>query len=288
MRKHIFLSILVALVASAGVLLTGCGPDTTAPAISDILVTDITGSSATITWTTNEPATSQVQYGTTTSYHTSTEFDETLKTSHSVAINKLASETAYHYIVKSADAALNLSASSDATLTTAVYATPNRIAVMVTSLGTIRIELYENRTPVTTANFIGLVESGFYDGLIFHRVIDNFMMQGGDPLGTGYGGASQTIVREIHPELKHIDGAISMARGSDPNSASSQFFICDGAQDFLDGDYAVFGQVIAGIDVVHNISAVETHNIQIEIEGVTTSQRDVPVQDVIITSVTIE
>jgi cyclophilin family peptidyl-prolyl cis-trans isomerase len=158
----------------------------------------------------------------------------------------------------------------------AVVVTENRTATIVTSMGTIKLELYEKRAPITTANFIGLAQDGFYDGLIFHRVIDDFMIQGGDPLGNGTGGSGKTIAREIHEELKHIDGAISMARSSNPDSASSQFFICDGAQTFLDDSYAVFGVIIDGIDVVKVIAAVSTN------------ASDKPDSDVVMTSVTIE
>src|SRR5512136_576053 len=95
---------------------------------------------------------------------------------------------------------------------------PNRIAVLETGKGTIKFELYEDRAPITTANFIKLAESGFYDGLIFHRVIDNFVIQTGDPLGTGMGGLGETINLEINQKLTHTDGAVGMARSSDPNS----------------------------------------------------------------------
>jgi len=152
----------------------------------------------------------------------------------------------------------------------------NRTAVIETSKGTIKVALDEKRAPITTANFIKLAESGFYDGLIFHRVIKGFMIQGGDPQGTGMGGAQETINLEIHPELRHDDGAISMARSQNPNSASSQFFICDGAQAFLDNNYATFGQTVEGIDVVRAIAAVAT------------VANDRPVETVTMTKVTIE
>jgi len=132
----------------------------------------------------------------------------------------------------------------------------NRIAVLDTSMGTIKIELYEDKAPITTENFIGLAESGFYDGLIFHRVDQDFVIQTGDPTGTGKGGSGHTIKLEINSELAHVDGAVGMARGRDRNSADSQFYICDGAQHSLDGSYAVFGQVIEGMDVVRAIAAV--------------------------------
>jgi cyclophilin family peptidyl-prolyl cis-trans isomerase len=152
---------------------------------------------------------------------------------------------------------------------------PNRIAVLETSKGTIKFELYEDKAPITTANFIKLADRGFYDGLIFHRVIDDFVIQTGDPLGNGTGGSGETINLEIHKDLTHTDGAVGMARSSNPDSASSQFYICDGPQHAsLDGKYAVFGQVIQGMDVVRAIAAVRT------------GANDKPLQNVVMTKVT--
>jgi peptidyl-prolyl cis-trans isomerase A (cyclophilin A) len=137
-------------------------------------------------------------------------------------------------------------------------------------MGTIKIELYEKRAPNTTANFIKLAQQGYYDGLIFHRIMDNFMIQG------GAGNPVPTIDLEIHDDLKHVDGAISMARlGNDENSATSQFFICDGSPSHLDGVHAVFGKTIEGIDVVRAIASVDT--------GTDTK----PETDVVMTSITI-
>jgi cyclophilin family peptidyl-prolyl cis-trans isomerase len=163
--------------------------------------------------------------------------------------------------------------SAEASFTTV----PNRIAVLGTSKGTIKFELYEDKAPITTANFIKLAESDFYNGLIFHRVIDNFVIQTGDPLGNGTGGSGETINLEINKSLTHTDGAVGMARSSNPNSASSQFYICDGPQHGLDGDYAVFGQLIEGMDVVRAIAAVQVD---------ATSKK--PLQDVVMTKVTIQ
>lgn len=135
------------------------------------------------------------------------------------------------------------------------------IAVLETTKGTIKIKFYPQFAPETVKNFLELSKKGFYNGLIFHRVIPNFMIQGGDPTGTGMGGETyrgpgMTLKAEISPELKHIRGAVSMARkGNDINSATSQFFIVqnkDGA-DFLDGQYTIFGQVFEGMDVVNAI-----------------------------------
>lgn len=124
------------------------------------------------------------------------------------------------------------------------------------------IELEPKTAPNTVANFISLVEDGFYDGLIFHRVIPGFMVQGGDPDGTGMGGPDYSINGEFSSNnfentLAHERGVLSMARTQDPNSAGSQFFIMTGTATNLDGDYAAFGQVIEGMDVIDEIVAVE-------------------------------
>ena len=132
--------------------------------------------------------------------------------------------------------------------------------------GVITLELYGDIAPITVANFKKLAEAGTYDGTIFHRVIQGFMIQGGDPTGTGYGDSSlDTIKGEfssngVKNTLSHDRGVISMARSNAPNSASSQFFICDSGnyKGSLDGNYAAFGRVIAGMDVVDQIAAVAT------------------------------
>lgn len=151
----------------------------------------------------------------------------------------------------------------------------NRIADIETNMGAITVELYEARAPDTTSNFIELANRGFYNDLIFHRVIDNFMIQGGDPKGDGTGGSGKTIKLEINPELTHVDGAVAMARSQNPDSASSQFYICDGAQHQLDGQYTVFGRVTDGMDIVRAIAQVET------------DARDRPVENVTIARITI-
>ena len=127
----------------------------------------------------------------------------------------------------------------------------------------IKIELYPDVAPETVKNFEELVGRGFYDGLIFHRVIAGFMIQGGDPEGTGMGGASERIVGEFamngHKNpIKHTRGVISMARSQNPNSASSQFFIMHADAPHLDGQYAAFGRVIEGMDTVDEIASVAT------------------------------
>jgi peptidyl-prolyl cis-trans isomerase B (cyclophilin B) len=129
--------------------------------------------------------------------------------------------------------------------------------------GIIKLELYPDIAPITVANFEKLVKEGFYDGLIFHRVIKNFMIQGGDPTGTGMGGAKENIKGEfkingINNPLSHKRGVISMARSQRYNSASSQFFICHADATFLDGQYAAFGHVVEGMEVVDRIASVQT------------------------------
>jgi cyclophilin family peptidyl-prolyl cis-trans isomerase len=130
----------------------------------------------------------------------------------------------------------------------------NRTAVIETGRGRIKLVLHEDLAPITTANFIELVQSKFYDGLKFHRVEPNFVIQGGCPHGTGTGGSGKNIPLEVTPNLKHGDaGAVAMARSSDPNSASAQFYITLGPTPFLDGNYAVFGRVTDGLDVARQI-----------------------------------
>jgi len=131
----------------------------------------------------------------------------------------------------------------------------NRFAIIETNKGTIKAELYEDGAPITTKNFIKLAEQGFYNGLKFHRYEPGFVIQGGDPLGTGMGGSSQTIPLEINRNLTHVKGALAMARANDPNSASSQFYITLAPAPFLDGNYAVFGKVVSGMDVVEQLRA---------------------------------
>lgn len=127
----------------------------------------------------------------------------------------------------------------------------------------IKLELYPEKAPITVENFLKLVGAGFYDGLIFHRVISGFMIQGGDPEGTGMGGAKDKIKGEflangVPNDLKHERGVISMARSGNPNSASSQFFIVHEDAPHLDGSYAAFGRVVEGMDAVDEIAAVKT------------------------------
>ena len=144
-----------------------------------------------------------------------------------------------------------------------------------------KLILYEDKVPITTNNFVRLSNDDFFEGIVFHRVIKDFMIQGGgyDSAGSHHNSPYGPIDLEIHPDVRHVDGAISMARTSDPNSATSQFFICDGKQAYLDDEYAAFGKVLIGMDVLRSIASVETttkHGMQ-----------DWPVEEVIINSVVI-
>ncbi|GHU63835.1 hypothetical protein AGMMS49983_08220 [Clostridia bacterium] len=137
------------------------------------------------------------------------------------------------------------------------------IEITMENGGTIQVELDPEAAPITVANFLKLVSEGFYDGLTFHRIIPNFMIQGGDPTGTGMGGADEEIKGEFASNgwdnpISHVRGVISMARSRNPDSASSQFFITNADAVSLDGDYAAFGTVVSGMDVVDEISAVPT------------------------------
>ena len=132
--------------------------------------------------------------------------------------------------------------------------------ITVRNYGTIKLELDEGVAPITVANFIKLAQSGFYDGLTFHRIMNNFMIQGGDPQGDGYGGSKDKIKGEFSSNgcdnpISHVEGTISMARSKNPDSASSQFFIVLGNAGHLDGDYAAFGHVTEGIGIVRQIAA---------------------------------
>lgn len=137
------------------------------------------------------------------------------------------------------------------------------VEIQIKEKGTIYVELDADHAPITVTNFIQLVKEGFYDGLTFHRVVDGFMIQGGDPQGDGYGGSEVKITGEfpnngIENPLKHTRGAISMARSMLPDSASSQFFIVHQDSPSLDGDYAAFGYVTEGMEIVDDICATAT------------------------------
>ena len=156
------------------------------------------------------------------------------------------------------------------------------VTIVVKDIGTIKAELYPAIAPNTVKNFISLIESGFYDGMIFHRVISGFMIQGGDPLGTGAGGPGYCIKGEFTAngfvnDLSHTRGVLSMARRSRPyDSAGSQFFIMHKDYTSLDGQYAAFGKVTEGMEVVDRIAAMST------------DKNNRPLTDVVIESMTVD
>lgn len=157
----------------------------------------------------------------------------------------------------------------------------NPIVTMKTNQGTMKIELYPETAPNTVRNFIALVQNGFYDGLIFHRVIPGFMIQGGDPEGIGIGGPGYSIKGEfsmngVSNSLRHTRGVISMARSGHPDSAGSQFFIMVEDAPHLDGQYAAFGKVVEGLDTADQIVSARR------------DRSDKPLEDQVMESVTVE
>jgi peptidyl-prolyl cis-trans isomerase A (cyclophilin A) len=159
----------------------------------------------------------------------------------------------------------------------------NPVAVFDTTMGTFKIELYQDKLPITAGNFIKLVNDGFYNGMTFYRINDDFMIQAGRyfPDGSEKHSPYGNIEFETHEDVKHVDGAISMASTGAGVGGSGEFFICDGEQSFLDGNYAPFGVVIEGINVVRNIAAQPHDNSNPAGGGV-------PLQDIIINSIIIE
>jgi len=152
------------------------------------------------------------------------------------------------------------------------------VVLTVKDYGEVKLELDGNAAPLTVDNFVKLAESGFYDGLTFHRIIDGFMIQGGDPEGTGFGGSGKTIKGEfkqngVENDISHVRGVISMARSQKMDSASSQFFIVQADSTYLDGAYAAFGRVTEGMDVVDEIASVKT------------DRNDRPYEDVVIKTI---
>ncbi|MBO4824606.1 peptidyl-prolyl cis-trans isomerase B (cyclophilin B) [Lachnospiraceae bacterium YSD2013] len=155
------------------------------------------------------------------------------------------------------------------------------VTIKMADGGVMKLELYPDIAPKTVENFVSLVEKKFYDGLIFHRVIKGFMIQGGDPEGTGMGGPGYSIPGEFSANgfennLKHTEGVISMARSMDPDSAGSQFFIMHKNSPHLDGSYAAFGKIIEGMEVVNKIAETKT------------DWSDRPMEDQVMESVTVE
>jgi len=154
------------------------------------------------------------------------------------------------------------------------------VAVIKTNMGTIEIELYADQTPKTVENFVGLANENYYNGVIFHRVIANFMIQGGDPTGTGRGGQSiwgKPFADEIVPSLNFNEPGVLAMANAGPNTNGSQFFITVAPTSWLDGKHTIFGKVINGMDVVYAISKVQT-----------SKPGDKPINDIVMESVTIE
>lgn len=155
------------------------------------------------------------------------------------------------------------------------------VTMEIKNRGVIKIELYPEIAPESVNNFISLIKKNFYDGLIFHRVIQGFMIQGGDPTGTGMGGPGYHIKGEFESngfknDLKHTEGVLSMARAMAPNSAGSQFFLMTSTSPHLDKNYAAFGKVIEGLDIAFAIEKVKTN------------MQDKPLQDEVMEKVTVD
>lgn len=179
------------------------------------------------------------------------------------------------------DQANNSSESTEKVQVEAIQTTPI-VTMIVKDYGTVTLELYPDMAPNTVNNFITLANDGFYDGLTFHRIIKDFMIQGGDPDGIGTGGPGYSIVGEFSNNgytantLLHTKGVISMARSMAPDSAGSQFFIMTADTPSLDGNYAAFGKVTSGLDIIEEIGNVETDS------------SDKPIEDVVIESIRVE
>ena len=166
------------------------------------------------------------------------------------------------------------------TTQTKTESTEMTVAVIKTNMGTIEIELFAKETPKTVENFVGLANKGYYNGVIFHRVIDKFMIQGGDPTGTGRGGESiwgKSFQDEIVPSLVFDKPGILAMANAGPNKNGSQFFITVAPTTWLNGNHTIFGKVIGGMDIVYAISKVQT-----------SKPGDKPLKDVVMESVTIE
>ena len=163
-------------------------------------------------------------------------------------------ETAVPESTESTDAGSDISSSDD----TKQLSGKHQVVIKVKKYGNIKVELDADTAPISVTNFVNLAKKGFYDGLTFHRIIDGFMIQGGDPSGDGTGGSDETIKGEfsdngVENNISHVRGTISMARSSENDSASSQFFIVQSDSTYLDGQYAGFGTVTSGMDIVDKI-----------------------------------
>lgn len=163
-------------------------------------------------------------------------------------------ETAVPESTENTDAGSDISSSDD----TKQLSGKHHVVIKVKKYGNIKVELDADTAPISVTNFVNLAKKGFYDGLTFHRIIDGFMIQGGDPSGDGTGGSDETIKGEfsdngVENNISHVRGTISMARSSENDSASSQFFIVQSDSTYLDGQYAGFGTVTSGMDIVDKI-----------------------------------
>ncbi len=151
-----------------------------------------------------------------------------------------------------------------------IFAQKNTYVMLETSLGNIKIMLFDEKAPVTTKNFKELVSKGFYDGVKFHRVIEGFMVQGGDPTGTGSGGPGYNIKDEFTPELRHNKkGIVAMANTGRPNTGGSQFYVALAPTPWLDDRHTVFGEVVEGLDVLESIGKTKTDSLDRPIQPIT-------------------
>lgn len=162
-----------------------------------------------------------------------------------------------------------------------------QVKITVTGYGTMTAELYPDIAPISVNNFLSLASSGYYDGLIFHRVISGFMIQGGCPQGIGIGGPGYRIKGEfafngVDNQLAHTEGVLSMARSQHPDSAGSQFFLMHKTSPHLDGQYAAFGKVIEGLDIVDRIASVQTDRSDKPLQDVVIEKMEVVLNDYVI------
>ena len=177
---------------------------------------------------------------------------------------------------------INTTTAADKDYSFEIVSGKHHVEIVIKDYGTVSVELDADSAPITVSNFLNLCNENFYDGLTFHRILSGYMMQGGDPEGTGYGGSDETIKGEfsnngVANTLKHTRGAISMARTNSPDSASSQFFICQEAVPDWDGSYAVFGYVTDGLDIVDAIC----NNTPVQDSNGTVAADDQPVIETI-------
>ena len=238
MKKRKILAMLMVTALSAG-MLAGCGSDDTKE-----------GSTSTEAADTEDDAEENTESEDTKEESTDKSADEGDKAEETEGTE----EEVFGFTDGSED-----SAETDAVLDTSQQLTGlHHAEIEVKDYGTIKVELDADTAPISVTNFVKLAQEHFYDGLTFHRIIDGFMIQGGDPEGTGRGGSDETIKGEfsengVENDISHVRGVISMARSSAPDSASSQFFIVQSDSTYLDGQYAAFGHVTEGMDIVDQI-----------------------------------